>query len=279
MRYRGVTAKKIATTKAYMPRALRSLRRRSGDQVATEKPGSDAIRPTLVPGRKPRYVVPTAVTPRHAFSVKVADLEYGDREIDEEIPVSWLEKALAGSEATPRGRPGRLSATVAKSGRDVMVRGRATAAVSMPCSRTLDPVDVDLDVEIFLLLTPASPGPFRGEKRPRKQKTTAPKKVEKEGRKGPKVDAREESLDDSDAARDTYDGEDVVLDDFVREFLVLELPMFPLRPDLRSDEPTGICEPPLTEAPAGQSGKEIDPRLAPLAAIASRLSEKNFKKE
>jgi len=215
-------------------------------------------------------------TPRHAFSIKVADLEYGDREIDEEIPVSWLETAFAGSEATPRGQPGRLSATVAKSGRDVMVRGRATAAVAMPCARTLDPVDVDLDAEIFLLLSPAHSA-LHGEKRPRKQGPAVAKKAGKQRRDRGSADA-EEGLDDAGAARDTYDGEDVVLDDFVREFLMLELPMFPLRPDLRSVEATGI-EPPFPEAASGEAGKEIDPRLAPLAAIASRLSEKNFKKE
>jgi uncharacterized metal-binding protein YceD (DUF177 family) len=261
-----------------MPRAMRSRRRRSGDQGATEKPGSDAIRPTLVAGRNPRYVVPTVVTPRHAFSIKVADLEYGDREIDEAIPVAWLETAFAGSEATPRGRPGRLSATVAKSGRDVMVRGRAEAAVSIPCARTLDPVDVDLAAEIFLLLTPRSSGPSPGGNRPRKQKAPVANKAGKQRKEGSKAPAQEENLEQADAARDTYDGEDIVLDDFVREFLVLELPMFPLRPDLRSDDATGI-EPPFPDASAGKADKEIDPRLAPLAAIASRLSEKNFKKE
>jgi uncharacterized metal-binding protein YceD (DUF177 family) len=218
------------------------------------------------------------VTPRRAFSIKVADLEYGDREIDEEIPVAWLETAFTGYEATPRGRPGRLTATIAKSGRDVMVRGRAQASVSMPCARTLDPVDVDLDAEIFLLLRPVSSGPLPGEKRPRKQNPAAPQKAGKQRRERSKGEAVEETLDEADVAKDTFDGENVVLDDFVREFLILELPMFPLRPDLRSAEATGI-EPPFPDARSGQVEKEIDPRLAPLAAIASRLSEKNFKKE
>lgn len=218
------------------------------------------------------------MTPRHAFTVRVADLEYGDREIDEEIPMAWLETAFAGSEALPRG-PGRLSATVAKSGRDVMVRGHAVAAVSMPCARTLDPVDVDLDAQIFLLLTLASPAPSPAAKRPRRQKEAAPQKTAKQRRDGPKAAPPPEELEDSDAARDTYDGEEVVLDGFLREFLLLELPMVPLRPDLRSDGATGISGPSIPDAPSEQTGKEIDPRLAPLAAIASRLSEKNFKKE
>ena len=215
---------------------------------------------------------------QHTFYVRVADLEYGDREIDEEIPVAWLEAAFAGTEAAPVGRPGRLRATVAKSGRDVMVRGRAVADVSMPCARTLDPVEVHLDAPIFLMLAPAGPRASAAP-RPRKQKRAAGNPPKNQRGASPKTEAARESLGDADAAHDTFDGEEVVLDDFVREFLMLELPMFPLRPDLRSDEATGISGPPIPEIRAEQTGKEIDPRLAPLMNIANRLAEKKIKKE
>jgi uncharacterized metal-binding protein YceD (DUF177 family) len=219
----------------------------------------------------------SAPVARHTFSVALADLEYGDREIDEEIPLVWLETALSGTEATPRGQPGHLSVSVTKSGRDVMVRGRATAGVTVPCARTLDPVDVDLDAEIFLLLAPAGSRAEPGARRPRRQRDAAQKK--KAGQKrgpGSKATEPEEPLDEAGAARDTYDADEVVLDEFVREFLLLELPMFPLRADLRSDEAPAISSP-LEAHPDASKG--IDPRLAPLAAIASRLSEKNGKKE
>jgi len=181
--------------------------------------------------------------------------------------VAWLETAFSETEARPRGVPGRLTVTVGKSGRDVMVRGRAGAAVTVPCARTLDPVDVDLDAEVFLLLSPAGP---RIERAPRSRKER--QGGHKKQRSAEKVDAHAESS--LDAARDAFDGEEVVLDDFIREFLLLELPMFPLRPDLRSAETTGMAVP----SPAGPepdlAHKSIDPRLAPLAQIASRLSEK-----
>jgi uncharacterized metal-binding protein YceD (DUF177 family) len=78
-------------------------------------------------------------------------------------------------------------------------------------------------------------------------------------------------LTDEDAGRDTYDGHEIALDGFVREFLILELPMFPRRSDL----PTGGAgaNPPL---PAGrQSGEKspLDPRLSPLAELKSRLEK------
>jgi uncharacterized protein len=210
---------------------------------------------------------------RAQFSVPVADLEYGDRELDEDIPVEWLRTALEGTEAVPEGRPGRLTLTLSKSGRDVMVRGQVSADVTMPCARTLDPVPVKLRSDIFLLLAPAPSTPH-----PPKQ---AQKRHAKAGgpndKRGPKPARREEEglLSDADAARDTYDGEDVVLDPFVREFLLLELPMVPVREDLRSEATPAIERPPREpDEEEGPKRDGIDPRLAPLAAIASRLREK-----
>src|SRR5215471_9992755 len=99
------------------------------------------------------------------FSVPLADLDYGDRELDEEIPLAWLTQAFEGTEATVR-KPGRLTVTLSKNGREVMVRGKARAYVTMPCARTLDPVDFDLEPEIFLLLAPPGHGNPRPSPKP-----------------------------------------------------------------------------------------------------------------
>ncbi|HEX4340989.1 MAG TPA: DUF177 domain-containing protein [Polyangiaceae bacterium] len=233
------------------------------------------------------------------FSVPLADLDYGEREIDEEIPRAWLTRALEGTEAVPRDKPGRVTVTLSKNGREVMVRGRARAYVTMPCARTLDPVDFDLDADVFLLLGPpgAAPRPApakrargtQGQFGPGQPKRTAaaaaPATADPEGGKkkpppklsGPERRKREEDaiLAEEEAARDTYDADRVTLDRFLREFLVLELPMVPLREDLRS-EATPAIERPLDPAPeeGRQAQEAIDPRLAPLAAIASRLRAK-----
>jgi uncharacterized metal-binding protein YceD (DUF177 family) len=206
-------------------------------------------------------------TPR--FFVPIADLEYGERELSEDIPTDWLATVFEGTEAVPRG-PGRLEVTLDKSGREVMVRGHATAGVTMPCARTLDPVPVDLSAEVFLLLEPKTAGPLpRPAKSKKKQVASGPtpgpsKRREKEP---------ERELAEADAAKDTYDGERVVLDQFLKEFLLLELPMFVLREDLRSEATPAISAPPEP----GQSRprtEALDPRLAPLADIAKRLREK-----
>ncbi|HVU06006.1 MAG TPA: hypothetical protein VHE30_29855 [Polyangiaceae bacterium] len=223
------------------------------------------------------------------FKVPLADLEYGDKDLDEPIPVEWLRSAFEGTEAVPNG-PGSLELTLSKSGREVMARGRARAEVTMPCARTLDPVVYPLESEVFLLLTPRSAAqPAARPERARKAGAAArpgkPGSGEKKGPtggkpgkpgkhgKGKDKDAEDALLSDSDAARDTYDGENVVLDPFIKEFLVLELPMFPLREDLRSEDTPAIERPP--EPVEGRSrGEALDPRLAPLADIAKRLREK-----
>jgi uncharacterized metal-binding protein YceD (DUF177 family) len=216
------------------------------------------------------------------FSVPLADLDRGEREIDEKIPHEWLRRALEGSEAEPRDEPGRLTVTVSKSGRDVMVRGVARAYVTMPCARTLDPVDFDLRADIFLMLAPSSGAAARpahkasvAAKRPAaKEAGPSSKKNEKAARDRRK---REEdaALPEEEAARDTFEGDRVNLDPFVREFLLLELPMVPLREDLRSEESPAIERPLVEPTLEGRQAQEaIDPRLAPLAAIASRLRAK-----
>ena len=83
-------------------------------------------------------------------------------------------------------------------------------------------------------------------------------------------------LDDETAGQDTYDGHEIALDHFVREFLILELPMFPRRSDLPTDSPPANPPLPADSQPGGD--KPLDPRLSPLAELKSRLEQK-IKKE
>ncbi|MFO7178411.1 MAG: YceD family protein [Pseudomonadota bacterium] len=214
---------------------------------------------------------------RPEFAVPVADLARGEKSATWRIPTAWLKKALADTEAEPVA-DGELSVELSKSGADVMVRGHATVRVTVPCVVTLTPLTFDLNPEIFLLLSPASPAPAPAKVAPARS-AGGGRRPERDGRpkarggKGEKSDLRgwaeDPELSPEQAARDTYDGETVVLDDFVREFIVLELPLYPRCPDLPSDETPAIAP------PSRESGedKPIDPRLQPLAAIAKRLGE------
>jgi uncharacterized metal-binding protein YceD (DUF177 family) len=209
------------------------------------------------------------------FVVPLADLERGPRTVTFTLDEVWLRQAFEGTDATPR-RAGSATVELSRSGKDVLVRGHAEAAVSMPCVVTLEPLDIDVSPEIFLMLAPATtdPGPKLGKKTRREGSNGTPS----EGRsaasrkRGAKDDLEEdEELDAGTAARDTFEGSQIELDPFFREFLVLELPMFPRRSDLPSTEGPAIGPP--SSASEGQE-PAIDPRLQPLAALRSRLREK-----
>jgi hypothetical protein len=145
----------------------------------------------------------------------------------------------------------------------------------MPCVVTLDPVDVDISPEIFLMLSPAGTESAAkpGKKARREGSNGTPAEARSPQRKRGAKDELEEAeeLDANTAARDTYDGSQIELDPFFREFLVLELPMFPRRSDLPSTEGPAIGPP--SSASEGQE-PTVDPRLQPLAALRSRLREK-----
>src|SRR5690606_20813641 len=205
------------------------------------------------------------------FAVPVADLSRGEKSATWRIPAAWLKEVLAETEAEPI-EDGELSVELMKSGADVVVRGHADVRVTVPCVVTLTPLTFDLHPEIFLLLPPAPAGATSS-------KSGTGRRPAREARgkarvsKGEKADLRgwaeDPELSSEVGARDTFDGETVVLDDFVREFIVLELPLYPRCPDLPSDETPAIAPP----SPESDGEKPIDPRLQPLAAIAKRLGE------
>ncbi|MEP7051591.1 MAG: DUF177 domain-containing protein [Pseudomonadota bacterium] len=214
-----------------------------------------------------------------SFVVPVADIERGPRTVTFTLDEAWLSQALEGTEATPR-RAGSATVELSKSGKGVMIRGRVEAALSMPCVVTLDPLDIDVSSEVFLML---SPGTSEVSTKMTKKGRAAPGQA-KEGKEGPAEgrgagarkrpskdeDEEGELLDEHAAARDTFEGSQIELDPFFREFIVLELPMFPRRSDLPSSEGPAIG------APAADSGEQtpaIDPRLQPLAALRSRMRE------
>jgi uncharacterized metal-binding protein YceD (DUF177 family) len=232
---------------------------------------------------------------RPELVIPVADLERGAKQAEFTLTEGWLRRALEGTDATTT-TAGKVEVTVSKNGTSVLVRGQLTADLTMPCVITLDPVPVPVRTDILLMLSPKSGATTEHEghvarRKPRPPKVEAPGAPEKV-RPGPERAGRgkgaakatgadghwEETpiLDDETAGQDTYEGHEIVLDDFVREFLLLELPMFPRRSDLPTDSPAANPPLPADSGPAGD--KPLDPRLSPLAELKSRLEQK-IKKE
>lgn len=210
------------------------------------------------------------------FVVPVADLERGPRSVSWPIPPAWLENALRDTEATPRGEDGQLEVELTKSGADVLVRGHARVTVLMPCVVTLQPLTFELNPEILLLLSPSaqSVAAQRGGRGPRKKPEGASRGAKTRPKAAPETWTEDGELSAKDAARDVFDGDKVVLDEFLREFVVLELPMYPRASDLPSEQSPARATP----LPSGPPAPEpVDPRLKPLAELRDRLRQSNNK--
>jgi len=170
-----------------------------------------------------------------SFSISAAELDAGGKEFKRSVPNAWLRAAFEESDAVPIG-DGEIDVRISKSGTEVVVHGRARAEAEVPCSRCLEPTRVVLAPEISVLMVPASK--IKGE--------------------------REHEMAPSEADVLPYDGGEVVLDDLLRDDLLLEIPMIPLC----SDDCPGIASA-HRDAPA----PAVDPRLAPLLAL-KRQKEK-----
>jgi uncharacterized protein len=200
------------------------------------------------------------------FALSAHDVDTAGSPVDGALPTAWLDKELEDAALTAE-RPGHVTARISRSGSDIVVRGKATADLTTPCARCLDPAHLHVEGELSLLLRPVA---------------EARAEAHVHGGHGnrhhangdAKAAAKEKDRDDeyefggAEAEADVYDGETVVLDPFIREALLLEIPKFPLCseacPGIRPADGRAPAEP----APA------IDPRLAPLDALRKKLAGK-----
>lgn len=201
---------------------------------------------------------------RPAFSFIIHELDDGPRTYDHVIERAFVEGALAGEDefhAAPEH--GALHVTLTKMGREILAVGSAKASFVAPCARCLREAVIPVVGEIEAIAIPAvAPAP------PPKGHKASAKSGDKSGaaKKAPKPRKREDDLDDDDDLVDDgpdtirYEGEHLVLDDVVRDALVLEIPMMPLC----SEACPGIERPPLVESEADRS---IDPRFAALLSV------------
>ena len=229
------------------------------------------------------------------FAIPVRDLDNGPKVIQGPMPAEFLGALLADTDVSPYGETeAKLSLTIENTNPQILIRGNMDVTVAVPCARTLDPAVYRLQPDVFLLLAPAGADPHKSQsvqKRSRAPRT--PERLAEVAAKKaaagkpptrpskPKVGAwdNDPELGEQDAAVDTYTGDQIVLDDFIREFILLEIPMVPLREDLRS-LPIEASPPPPSGDPRAKAGsgaheeKPLDPRLSPLAALKAKLEQK-----
>jgi DUF177 domain-containing protein len=159
-----------------------------------------------------------------------------------------LRGVLEDTDVGPSTTDGELRVRLSKSGGDVVLRGSVAAEIMVPCSRCLEPTPVAVKEELSLLAVPASPS--RPGKRPRAAGTT------------PRQDRDDEIGDPEESDVMTYDGDTLVLDDRVRDELLLGIPMIPLC----SEACPGIS--PKLDDRAEAAG--VDPRLRPLLELKKK---------
>jgi uncharacterized protein len=170
----------------------------------------------------------------HEFSVPIHDLDAGGREFRFPVRPAWLRGALEGTDVLPGDHDGEVVVRLSKSANDVVVRGKLHADLKVPCARCLEPAPIRVDEELSVLAVVGHTPSDREE------------------------DEHEVTEQEADVI--SYDGETVVLDDFVRDQLLLGIPMIPLC----SEACPGISPQPIRDADAGAG---IDPRLRPLLKL------------
>lgn len=188
------------------------------------------------------------------------------------LPARWIDAALADAqltvgagdwEARSRTEGGRVTARLTRTGRDVVVRGEVEAEVTLACCRCLEPAVIAVRGELALLLQPASRSDLR---QPGRSRASSPQAV---AQSAPASSDEEYEFSAEEAGLDVYDGEMVVLDDFIREAILLELPQFPLCSEACVGIPPG---PSSATASSASPVEPVDPRLAPLGALRNKLA-------
>lgn len=172
----------------------------------------------------------------HEYTIAVTELDAGGKAFDFPVRAAWVRGALEDHEATTAGTDGKLALRASKSGHDVVVHGTLDAALTVPCARCLETTTLNVHADISVLYVPAS-------------------RLLREG--------SNEEISQEEADTLPFEGETVVLDDLVRDELVLGVPMIPLC----SEDCPGMSPAPLDQE---KGDKPLDPRLAPLLSFAAR---------
>ena len=116
----------------------------------------------------------------------------------------WREAVFHGSDVGAGGDDdGRLEVRVTQAGKEFLVQGRLHVALSATCGRCLRPTPVEVEADVAVLFVP---GPVVV-REPAKEEDDA------EPDEGPDVEH--------------YQGQSIVLDDYVRDTILLEVPMNP----------------------------------------------------
>jgi uncharacterized protein len=181
------------------------------------------------------------------FVLHAQDIDETGKRYDFAVRGAWLAQVLAGTDVKvdANAPEGALQIQAHRQGADVVIHGRVSAGLVTECSRCLEDARIPVDTELGMLLT---------------------KRAEHLRPEPDELELTPEDLD-----REFFTGDTIVLDEIVREHLLLEVPLKPLC----SEECAGIPVPPEVAGPADLAASEkiggVDPRLAPLLKLVGKL--------
>lgn len=175
------------------------------------------------------------------FVINVLEVERsGGKTYEFPVRAGWLVEVLADTDfRAVENTEGALRVSARKTGADVWLEGHLTAQILVPCARCNEPVrwSVDVDFDHFL-----SPRGEQGEV------------------------AEELELTPEDLVHDFYDGDLIRLDGFVREHVLLSVPMQPMH-----DEKD--CDPEVLKRLRDAAGRKPASPLAALAALKDKAAK------
>lgn len=195
-----------------------------------------------------------------ALAIPIHDLDDSGKDFVFALDEAWFVRTFgaegAGADGvrgdTSQGE-GSVAVHAQRNGREILVHGQAHARLIAQCGRCLGEVPVDVTCDLAALYAPAESNSRRAA-----------------------TDDEDLDIDPDAPDREFYTGEQVVIDDLVRDYLLLELPMQP-----RCE---GGCELPgagssttdrkTAKDPSRFGEDAIDPRLMPLKKLAQREPDK-----
>lgn len=189
-----------------------------------------------------------------ALVIPLHDLDTHGKDFSFSLDGPWLDAVFEGSgfKGDVSGGAGRVDVHAQRNGKEILVHGRCKARLLGECGRCLKGLPIEVEAEIATLYSPADPtGTHRRSARER-------------------ADDEDIEIDPSAPDREYYSGDQLAIDDLVRDYLMLEVPMQP-RCDLGWACPN-LDLPEHLRAPEGVSTKgfgegDIDPRLSQLKKL------------
>jgi uncharacterized protein len=186
--------------------------------------------------------------------IPLHDLDTLGRDFVFALDASWLKRVFDGTgvEGDASAGNGEVAVHAQRNGQEILVHGQARARLIAECGRCLKGLPVDVSAEIGALYAPAEAGTHKSA-----HEEVDPDEIDPEG---PDLEQ--------------YTGDELFLDDLVRDHLLLELPLAPKCdkgwscPNL--DIPDHMRSADGVHSSEGFGEHGVDPRLAPLMKLAKK---------